>query len=158
MRKILSILAILAISVSFSFAQSNATAAAEEQSADGPIMTFQSTEVNYGEIEQGADPLRVFEFQNTGNEPLIIKHAKGSCGCTVPSYPKEPILPGEAAKIEVRYDTKRIGKFTKSVTLTTNEAVEKRVLRIKGVVNKKAEAPAGVPVGQPSILAPSKSN
>lgn len=100
-------------------------------------MTFETTEVDYGEILQGADPLRVFKFKNTGDEPLIISKAKGSCGCTVPSYPKEPILPGESANIEVRYDTNRIGPFQKTVTLTTNESTPDHTLKIKGKVNAK---------------------
>ncbi|MCB0663291.1 MAG: DUF1573 domain-containing protein, partial [Saprospiraceae bacterium] len=74
-----------------------------------------------------------------------IKNAKGSCGCTVPTWPREPIMPGESSAIEVRYDTNRVGPFTKRVTLTTNENGENtRVLTIKGKVNKKEEAP-GVP-------------
>jgi hypothetical protein len=113
--------------------------------ADGPMMEFKSIVVDYGEIEQNADPLRVFEFSNTGTAPLVISNAKGSCGCTVPSYPKEPILPGASAEIEVRYDTKRIGAFTKTVTLTTNavNGGENQpdgtfVLTIKGKVNQSA--------------------
>ena len=115
-------------------------------------MTFESTEVDYGTIQQHADPLRTFEFTNTGTEPLVITHAKGSCGCTVPIWPKEPILPGEAASIEVRYDTKRIGKFTKRVTLTTNEGSEKRVLTIKGDVLKAPKEDEGVPTKKPTGL------
>jgi len=148
MKKIL-FLAVFALCATISFAQVNGTAIeaapVEAAPADGPAMTFQSTVVDYGTIEQHADPLRVFHFSNTGTEPLIIKHAKGSCGCTVPSYPKEPILPGEAAVIEVRYDTKRIGPFTKSVTLTTNEVSPTHKLQIKGKVEPKPAEPEAVP-------------
>ena len=129
MKKFFSIFAILSVFATVSFAQ-NAT-------GSGPLMKFDNTEVDYGEILQGGDPLRVFTFKNTGNEPLIISNAKGSCGCTVPSYPKEPINPGETAKIEVRYDTNRIGPFQKTVTLTTNEADPTHTLKIKGKVNAK---------------------
>ena len=114
----------------------------------GPKMTFDQTTVDYGEIEQNSDPLRVFNFVNDGDAPLIIKHAKGSCGCTVPRYPKEPIMPGESAVIEVRYDTKRIGPFNKSIRLTTNVQEQALMLYIKGKVNK---APAGLPAA-PSNL------
>jgi hypothetical protein len=148
MKKIL-FLAVFALFATISFAQEGGvtmeTAPAQATTAAGPVMTFQSTEIDYGTIEQHADPLRVFHFSNTGTEPLVIKHAKGSCGCTVPSYPKEPILPGEAAVIEVRYDTKRIGPFTKSVTLTTNEASETHKLRIKGKVEPKPAEPDAIP-------------
>ena len=131
-----------------SFAQdapAAAPAAIEAAPAEGPIMEFTATEVDYGTIEQHSDPYRFFNFTNTGNEPLVIQNAKGSCGCTVPTYPKEPILPGESAEIKVRYDTKRIGNFTKTVTLTTNEATPKHVLRIKGKVEAAPAEPEAVP-------------
>lgn len=108
------------------------------QATTGPVMTFQVTTVDYGTIEKGADPVRKFAFTNTGNEPLIIKTAKGSCGCTVPTYPKEPIMPGETNVIEVRYDTQRVGMFTKTVTLTTNETSDTHTLTIKGEVKAPA--------------------
>jgi hypothetical protein len=114
------------------------TPAAEAKPAvptgNGPIATFEKTEIDYGKAAQGSEPLRVFTFKNTGTEPLIISNAQGSCGCTVPTYPKEPIMPGQSSKIEVRYDTQRVGGFTKSVTLTTNEASSTRVLTIKGEI------------------------
>ena len=113
--------------------------------AQGPTMTFDKTSVDYGTIDKGADPLRKFSFTNTGTEPLIIKNAKGSCGCTVPTYPKEPIMPGETSEIEVRYDTNRIGRFNKTVTLTTNEEKSTHQLTIKGEVKsptKKESVPA----------------
>lgn len=104
------------------------------QAQNGPVMAFEKTAIDYGFIDKGADPIRKFKFTNTGNEPLIIKAAKGSCGCVVPTYPKEPIMPGESANIEVRYDTQRVGNFEKTVTLTTNETEATHTLTIKGVV------------------------
>jgi hypothetical protein len=102
----------------------------------GPVMKFETDEVNYGEISQNADPLKTWTFTNIGDEPLIIKNAKGSCGCTVPTWPKEPIMPGESAAIEIRYDTKRLGSINKIVTLTTNEKSEEpRRIKVKGKVN-----------------------
>ena len=157
MKKIFSFFVILTLFGGIAFAQADTQPEVADQ-ATGPEMTFESTEINYGEIENGSDPLRIFHFTNTGNEPLQIKHAKGSCGCTVPKWPKEPIFPGESGTIEVRYDTKRPGKFTKRVTITTNEGEgnegNKRILTIKGNVKKKAEEPAGVPESSPSILSP----
>lgn len=113
--------------------------AATATMAQGPVMAFETTTVDYGTIEKGGEPLRKFKFKNTGTEPLIIKDAKGSCGCTVPTYPKEPIMPGESSEIEVRYDTQRIGMFTKSVTLTTNETNGSHLLTIKGEVKAPTE-------------------
>ena len=111
---------------------------ATAQTTNGAIMTFDLTTVDYGTIDKGADPIRKFKFTNTGNEPLIVKSAKGSCGCTVPTYPKEPIMPGESNVIEVRYDTQRVGAFTKTVTLTTNESSDTHTLTIKGEVKAPA--------------------
>ncbi len=113
--------------------------------AQGPKMVFESNEIDYGTIAQNSDPLRVFKFTNKGNEPLVIKHAKGSCGCTVPSYPKQPIAPGESAMIEVRYATDRVGPFQKTVTLTTNEGEASHTLTIKGKVNPGAAAEDALP-------------
>ncbi len=118
----------------------------EAQAADGPVMVFEAETMDYGVIEQNSDPYRVFNFTNEGTEPLIIKSARGSCGCTVPTYPTEPIAPGESAEIKVRYDTKRIGKFRKTVTLTTNGEPATKVLTITGEVKKPAPEPEGVPV------------
>ncbi|MEL7223059.1 MAG: DUF1573 domain-containing protein [Bacteroidota bacterium] len=112
---------------------------------DGAQMVFTETTLDYGTIEQGSDPYRFFQFSNTGNAPLVITNAKGSCGCTVPTYPKEPIAPGNDGEIKVRYDTNRVGPFTKRVTLTTNVGDEPIVLTIKGKVEKKAEEAPSVP-------------
>ena len=120
--------------------------------AQGPKMSFESNEIDYGTIVQNSDPLRVFKFTNEGTEPLVIKHAKGSCGCTVPAYPKQPIAPGESATIEVRYDTKRIGAFQKTVELTTNEAEPTHTLRIKGKVNPGQATEDAVPAATPGTL------
>jgi hypothetical protein len=113
--------------------------------AQGPVMTFDNNSVDYGVIDQGAEPYREFVFKNTGNEPLLIKNAKGSCGCTVPEYSKEPIMPGETGVLKVRYDTKRVGPINKTITVTTNETGnETKILYVKGEV-KKGPAEEGVP-------------
>ncbi|MFN4255151.1 MAG: DUF1573 domain-containing protein [Saprospiraceae bacterium] len=127
MKNLLAALAFVALGALQSTAQT---------AAEGPVMTFEQTTIDYGTIFQGSEPLRQFKFTNTGSEPLIIKDARGSCGCTVPTYPQEPVMPGESATIDVRYDTQRIGAFTKTVTLTTNEATESRTLTIKGDVKE----------------------
>jgi len=113
----------LLISCSFLSAQNIDFKAAKTQGGD-PLVW------NYGNIENGSNGTRVFKFTNTGEAPLVISNAKGSCGCTVPSYPKEPIMPGESNEISVKYDTKRTGQFTKYVTLTTN-AKDNATVRLK---------------------------
>ena len=97
-------------------------------------LTFEKDLHDYGTIKQGANGNCEFKFTNTGNEPLIITSARGSCGCTVPTYPKEPILKGQTAVIKVSYDTKRVGPFTKSVTIESNAKTNPKMLSIKGVV------------------------
>lgn len=73
-------------------------------------------------------------FTNTGNAPLVISSATGSCGCTVPTYPKEPIMPGQKGVIKVHYDTNRLGAFNKTVTIVSNAPSGSDILRITGTV------------------------
>lgn len=119
------------------------TAMAQEQQAEknpnAPTIDFETEVVDYGTIEKGADGQREFQFTNNGKEPLIITNARGSCGCTVPSWPREPIAPGESGVIKVKYDTQRVGPINKSVTVNTNSSTPVKVLRIKGKVNKPAQ-------------------
>lgn len=107
-----------------------------EKNPNAPQISFESEVVDYGTIEKGADGQREFTFTNTGKEPLIITNACGSCGCTVPSWPKEPIAPGASATIKVKYDTQRVGPINKSVTVNSNASTPVKVLRIKGQVKK----------------------
>ncbi len=144
-------LALVAAFATAALAQAEEAASAEATTG-GPEITFEQTTIDYGVIEKGSDPYRIFTFTNTGNEPLIIKHAKGSCGCTVPSYAKEPIEPGAAGEIKVRYDTNRMGKFNKRVTLTTNAGDEQVLLYIKGEVVDKPKEPAAVPAGEQNMF------
>lgn len=154
MKKAICFIAFLCFT-QFASAQTADPAAApapQDAVAPGAMMTFELMEVDYGTIMQGADPLRFFKFKNTGTEPLLIKKAQGSCGCTVPTWPKEPIMPGESGQIEVRYDTQRVGPFTKNVTVTTNETVGQHILTIKGRVEKKEEAPSVPAATQPNMM------
>lgn len=101
---------------------------------EGVGMVFENETIDYGTIDQDADGKREFVLTNNGNKPLIIMNAVGSCGCTVPTFPKEPIAPGAKAVIGVKYDTHRTGSFSKQVTLTTNASETPKVLTIKGEV------------------------
>ena len=99
---------------------------------------FKSETIDYGEIMRGSDGLRVFEFTNVGDAPLIIEDVKSSCGCTVPKKPKDPIMPGETGEIEVKYDTKRVGPIRKTVTVYSNAEEPVKALKIKGLVKEEA--------------------
>lgn len=98
---------------------------------------FKEELINYGKITQGSEGKRVFEFTNVGDAPLIIKDIKSTCGCTVPSKPEKPIMPGETGKIEVSYDTKRLGGFSKAITVYSNAKQERKMLKIKGYIFKE---------------------
>ena len=110
---------------------------------NAPEITFETETIDYGTIAHGASGVREFKFKNSGKTPLIISSATGSCGCTTPEWPKEPIAPGASSVIKVKYDTQRVGNFTKTVTLTSNAKTSRKVLTIKG--NIKSPEDAGTP-------------
>lgn len=101
-----------------------------------PEFKFKTETINYGKIISGADGVRVFEFTNVGKSPLIISRVQASCGCTVPKKPNYPIMPGEEGKIEVAYDTKRLGGFSKAITIFSNAKNERKMVKIKGYIEK----------------------
>lgn len=114
----------------------------------GATIDFEKEVHDYGTIKQHGDGACEFKFTNNGTEPLIISNARGSCGCTVPSWPKEPIAPGESSVIKVKYDTKRVGPINKSVTITSNAGDSPTtVIRIKGKVEAAPTAPTAPKVG-----------
>lgn len=100
---------------------------------------FKTETVDYGEIAKGADGIRVFEFTNTGEAPLIISKVSSSCGCTIPKKPEDPILPGATGEIQVKYDTNRVGPIRKAITVISNADTPTKVLKIKGEI----KAPEG---------------
>lgn len=143
MKKIVT-LSIALLTFAFSNAQETAkirkskkakTTAAVLPKVEGAGMVFDTETIDYGTIAHNAEPNRKFEFTNNGNKPLIITNTQGSCGCTVPTTPKEPIAPGARGIIGVRYATDRVGAFTKTVTVSSNAAgMPSKVLTIKGTV------------------------
>ena len=96
------------------------------------IIKFKTEIVDYGTITQNSDGTRLFSFTNTGDAPLLITKVKTSCGCTVPSYSKDPIMPGASGELSIKYDTKRLGAFTKTITVTSNAEGGNKILKIKG--------------------------
>jgi hypothetical protein len=100
-----------------------------------PEFSFDKESHDFGRVDQGDQPATSFKFTNTGNAPLIITSAKGSCGCTVPKWPTEPVAPGEQGVIDVTFDSKgRTGKQMKTVTLTANTVPNTKVLTITSEV------------------------
>ncbi|NND09036.1 MAG: DUF1573 domain-containing protein [Saprospiraceae bacterium] len=116
---------------------------AADQVPTGPTtsLEFAETRHDYGAIEQGEKVAHIFKFTNTGNEALVLSNVKPSCGCTTPSWTKEPVAPGESGEIHVEFDSKgKSGKQTKTVTVTANTDPAKTVLTISGEVQKPEEA------------------
>ena len=104
---------------------------------------FEKDEFDFGTIEQGESTTHEFKFTNTGSEPLIISKAEGSCGCTVPIFPKEPIMKNQSATIKVTFNsTGKFGIQDKTVTITSNAKQSPMIIHIKGTVLKQAEQPS----------------
>lgn len=144
MKKVLGLLAAFLLFAGIS------TQVQAQELKNGPYIEVNKDVHDYGTIEKGGDPYGEFTVTNSGTEPLIISNAKGSCGCTVPEWDREPIMPGKTSKIKVRYDTQRVGPINKTVTLTSNAANEPTLtLRIKG--NVKPEAVASPPVKETGL-------
>mgnify|MGYP000412743062 CR=1 FL=1 len=121
MKKILSLIAIFVFTL---------TANAQE-------FKFETETINYGKVAVGSEGTRTFEFTNVGDAPLIIKDIKSTCGCTVPKKPEAPIMPGQKGEIQVSYDTKKPGSFSKAITVISNSKKARKMLKIKGFVTKK---------------------
>ena len=101
-------------------------------------ITFTSLVHDYGTIQKGADGNCEFKFTNTGKEPLVVNDVKTSCGCTVPNWSKEPIMPGKTGVIKVNYTkTDMVGTISKQITVFSNAKNGNIVLSIKGTVIDK---------------------
>lgn len=142
---------ILAIALFLSVAGVNAqdatktapSVATPVENKNAPDFKFEVEEYNFGTIKQGDKVTYDFSFVNSGKEPLIISNASGSCGCTVPSYPKEPIAKGGKAVIHVEFNsTGKMGQQDKTVTLTSNAKSGNKVLHLKGTVEAPPATPA----------------
>ena len=130
MKRLFYLFSAILLSVSISCSQNSNKKVSE--------MTFkEGTDHNFGTMEYMGDGSYEFVFKNTGKAPLIITNVKSSCGCTVPTYPKEPVKKKKEASIKVKYDTKRTGSFSKTVTVFSNAKNSPVILRIKGQVNPK---------------------
>ena len=132
MKKLVLFIGVLVMAMGLAKAQDVKT------TENGPEIQFEKLEHNYGDVPYNANDGYVeceFHFTNTGNEPLILQKPRSSCGCTVPTWPKEPILPGDSDVIKVTYRSTKVGKIDKSITVTSNAKQNPTViLRIAGKV------------------------
>ena len=117
-------------------------------------ITFEKDVHDFGTLDYAADGVYAFKFTNTGKEPLIISDAKGSCGCTVPRWPKEPVLKGQSNLISVSYDTKRTGPFSKTITINSNAKTPSKVITIKGMVRSQEQTDDQTPFKKDNGMAP----
>ena len=128
MKKVVYLLGIMLLMAGVAKAQ-------EVKTENGPEIEFEKLVHDYGDVPYNGNGECEFRFTNTGNEPLLIQKPKSSCGCTIPTWPNEPILPGESEVIKVTYKTNRPGIINKTVTVTSNAVKNSTVvLRIKGKV------------------------
>ena len=128
MKKVIYLLGIVLL-------MAGAAKAQDAKTQSGPEITFEKVVHDYGDVPFNGNGACEFRFTNTGDAPLVIQKPKSSCGCTVPSWPDKPILPGESDVIKVMYRTSRCGSFNKTVTVTSNAVKNSTVvLHIKGRV------------------------
>lgn len=121
-------------------AQQNSVSQEYKNAAD---MKFEKEVFDFGKIKQGESVTHEFKFKNAGKEPLIITQAQGSCGCTVPEYPKEPIKQGQTGTIKVTFNSAgKMGAQDKTVTITSNAKNSPMVLHVKGTIEKAEEKAA----------------
>ena len=137
MQKVILSFVFLVISAFSLRAQDSQPAQGVPVNPNAPEISFDKTVHDYGTIVQGADGTCEFKFTNTGKEPLILSKPQSSCGCTVPTWPQEPILPGKSDAIKVTYNTQNIGPINKTITVTSNAKTNRIVLSIKGTVTAK---------------------
>jgi hypothetical protein len=119
-------------------------------------ITFETLNHDFGVLPVGGDGSTIFKFKNEGKVPLVLASVQASCGCTTPSWTRDPIAPGATGEIKVTYDTKRIGTFSKSITVTSNAVNPTVILRIAGEV--KSDNPPATPATPvtPATPAPTK--
>lgn len=110
----------------------------EESTGNYPVMTFEKTEHDFGTIKQGTNVEHLFKFTNTGDAPLIVSEAKGSCGCTVPTFTKDPIAPGETGEMLVKFNGSGQNQRTISVNITANTERGTERVTIKAFVEPNA--------------------
>jgi hypothetical protein len=127
MKRLFSVLVLLLTVATVSFAQKG-------------VMKFKAETHSFGKIEQGKPVTHEFTFTNTGTDPIVISNVSASCGCTTPSYTKDPVLPGKTGSIKATYNAAAMGSFNKSITVFSNAESANLTLFLKGEVVTKEQA------------------
>lgn len=131
------ILLFLIFAASSVFAQEKKSEPAKKD--QGPGIKFEKTVHDFGKISYNAHGTCVFKFENTGGRPLVLVKVRGDCGCTIPSWPDQPVKPGGFDSIEVNYNTRITGYFSKTIRVHTNASNPLTILTIKGEVEPLKE-------------------
>lgn len=135
MKKTVLILSVFALGLTLaSFTTNSKSPITEIEKAAFAVIDWDKKTLDAGQVNKDNPVELTFEFTNSGNVPLTIHNVKPSCGCTVASFPKEPIMPGEKAEIKTTYNAAKVGKFRKSVVVTSNTDPAKQTLIITGEV------------------------
>ncbi|HBF87108.1 MAG TPA: hypothetical protein DDX39_00590 [Bacteroidales bacterium] len=134
----------------FAYTQETNTVVTDNPNA--PEISFDKEAHDFGKIEKAGNGSCIFKFTNIGKEPLTLTNVKASCGCTTPYWPKEPIESGKSAEIKVKYDTNRIGKFSKTISVYSNAKTSMKRLKISGEVYDPYDA--GAPIKEESPFSP----
>ncbi|GAB2597492.1 DUF1573 domain-containing protein [Spirosoma areae] len=138
MKKIFSLFVALFVFVAVGYAQKG-------------VLKFAKETHDFGKVEQGKPVTYVFEFKNTGADPVVINDAQASCGCTKPNWTREAILPGKTGMVSATFNAAAAGPFNKSVTVTSNAEAGQTILYLKGeVVSQKEAETAAAPATAPA--------
>lgn len=142
MKKIILSFAIAALAAGGAMAQSQPTrqaAAPQVQAKAGPVISFEESEYNFGDITQGDVVEHTFKFKNTGTQPLVIDRIDVTCGCTTPTYSKEPILPGKTGTVVAKFNSAgKLGNQKKAITVHTNAGEPAYVYIVTNIKEKQA--------------------
>ncbi len=132
-----SLLVLTMFIVSFGYVYGQIDNTYVKSNPNAPEISFTKILHNFGSVQKNADASIDFVFKNSGKSPLVLKAVTPSCDCTTPEWSKDPIMPGKTGKIKVVYDTKEMGVFNKTITVTSNAVTNKIELTIQGEVYKK---------------------
>jgi hypothetical protein len=156
MKKLIMGIVLLVFFAGTTFAQATANPAQPQpkpaaDDKNAPEIIFETAEHDFGKIPFGGNGSCEFKFKNMGKNPLVLEKVQASCGCTTPSWSKEPIKKKDSSSIKVQYDTKRVGPFTKSITVSWNAKNTPTVLIVKGEVLPDAQK-ATNPTGNSTLM------
>ncbi|ARS35108.1 DUF1573 domain-containing protein [Pontibacter actiniarum] len=144
MKKVFLSFAFAALVAGGAVAQEKPKATApQEQAKNGPVLAFEETEFNFGDITQGDVVEHTFNFKNTGTQPLVIERVDVSCGCTTPAWSKEPVMPGKTGFVTAKFNSAgKLGKQKKAITVHSNAADGAKYVYIVTDIKSKTTASA----------------